>query len=77
MTYADSRMTDTELQRATHGTSSQVVRVLMDRVIWRGVNARQVRADLLAVQAHIQAGRLAEALALIDKCRETLAIENP
>lgn len=77
MTYADPRMTDTELQRATHGTSSQLVRVLMDRVTWRGVNARQVRADLLEVERLINVGLLAEALALIDKCRETLAIDNP
>ncbi len=69
-------MTDTEIQRITHGMTNHSVRVLVQRTLERGMVAREVSTDLLRLRHLIDAGKLPEALDLIDTLRAALDLQK-
>lgn len=68
-------MTDAEMQRVTSGMTNHTVRVMMQRILERGMVAREVRHELLRLRHLIDAGSLPEALQLIDTLRAALDLQ--
>jgi len=70
--HIDPRHTDAEMIRACAGQRSDTVRQLVARLARRGEIAQDVSQRMETIRPLLVAGSLAEALATIDQCRDSL-----